>query len=125
MKKLLITALCAIALIGLPGCGGCCKKACDAPCDRSLSDCYEEVMPDGSVKKTCSNGQEVTVYERGSEGRRKNYRPVHHGAVDGNEIKFCDSAVEEMITEEMAPVKKSRRAARPRKEMIEDDMMME
>lgn len=126
MKKLLLTLLCVGGILGLPGCGGCCRKACEAPCDRNVNDCYEEVMPDGAVKRTCSNGEEVTVYEHGrSEGQHRNYKPVHHGAVDGNQIKFCDRDVEAMITEDMPAEKKSKRARKPaRKEMIEDDMMM-
>ncbi len=126
MKKLLLTLLCAGGIVGLPGCGGCCRQTCEAPCDRNMDECYEEVMPDGGVKRVCSNGQEVTVYEHNrSEGKSKNYRPIHP-AIDGKQMKFCDSAVEEMITEEMPAQKKSSRARKPaRKEMIEDDMMME
>lgn len=136
MKKLLLALVCAAGLVGLPGCGGCCKQSCDAPCDRyGAVECHDEIQPDGSVRKVCSNGQEVTVYEgagvhastKGKNEMRhhKNYRPVHP-VVDGEEIRFCDKNIEAEITYEEAPAaKKSTRSRRPmRKEMIEEEEMM-
>ncbi len=136
MKKLLLTLLCVGGIVGLPGCGGSCRQACEAPCDRMANEnsCYEEVMEDGSVRKVCSNGQEVTVYENlradgmQQKGKKKvkyqtKSRPINPTAVDGRPMKYLDPNIEEQITYE-APMQKSSRAKPMRKEIIEDDMMM-
>lgn len=120
MKKLLVTLLCAAGIVGLPGCGGCCKQSCDAPCDRyGAVECHDEIQPDGSVRKVCSNGQEVTVYEgagvhastkkdKNAPRHHKTYKPIHP-VVDGEEIVFCDKNIEAEITyEEPAPQKSTR-----------------
>ena len=134
MKKILSTLLCIGALIGLPGCDGCFKKSCDNNYyDENRRECHDEMQEDGSVKRVCSDGNIITVYEgEGVEGKkRKDRREVKHKVrmVDPNipadtPIKPCAPGMPiwgEVAREEVEPQKRAPRGGRMsrRKEMME------
>jgi hypothetical protein len=138
MKKLLATLLCIGALIGLPGCG-CCKKSCDSYENRM--ECHDEMQEDGTVKRICSDGNVITVYEgAGVDGKRgkgrkegggvrHNVKVVNPTLPEGTPLEFCDKNQEqnlqywqEVATEEVKPQK---RAPRGRSRRSEEKEMME
>ncbi len=128
MKKLLATLLCIGALVGLPGCGG--KKSYY---DENRMECHDEMQDDGSMKRVCSDGNVVTVYE-GVEGKRgkhrgKGERTVPNKAVmvnkmlpEGTPVKPCGGVPvwEEVATEEVKPQRRASRGRAPRKDMMQE-----